>query len=102
MIGGLCYWRTALLPSPDDKPQRIVLDEVGSRMVAESRAVLVGTPQRSYWVRYKEALTGRFGTGTEFSHSFVPVTESGWSPDRPVPILDRHRRRSLYRLPVLT
>ncbi len=87
VIGGLCYWRTALLPSPDDKPQRIVLDEVGSRMVAESRAVLVGTPQRSYWVRYKEALTGRFGTGTEFSHSFVPVTESGWSPDRPVRFL---------------
>jgi hypothetical protein len=87
MIGGLCYWRTALLPSPDDKPQRIVLDEVGSRTVAESRAVLVGAPQRSYRVRYKEALTGRFGTGTEFSHSFVPVTESGWTPDRPVRFL---------------
>ena len=87
LIGGLCYWRTTLLPSPDDKPQRIVLDEVGPATVAESRAVLVGTPQLSYWVRYKEALTGRFGSGTEFSHSFVPVTESGWSPDRPVRFL---------------
>lgn len=86
-MGALCYCRTTLLPSPDDQPRRIVLDEVRSGKVTESRAVLVGTLQRSYRIRYKEALTGRFGTGVEYSHSFVPLTESGWSPDRPVRFL---------------
>ena len=49
-IGGLCYWRTALLPSPDDKPQRIVLDE-GWVLDGGRVASCCGTPQRSYWVR---------------------------------------------------
>jgi hypothetical protein len=87
VIGGLCYWRTTFLPSPDDKPQRIVLDEVRSGAVPEQLAVLVGTLQPAYRVRYKEVLTGRFGTGATFSHSFVPVTESDWSPGRPVRFL---------------
>ena len=57
-------------------------------MVAESRRV-AERPSGRIGSGYKEALTGRFGTGTEFSHSFVPVTESGWSPDRPVrPLID--------------
>ena len=88
VIGGLCYWRTALLPSPARQNRRgLCWTRLGPGRWPSRGPCWWERPDRPISSGYKEALTGRFGTGTEFSHNFVPVTESDWTLDRPVHFL---------------
>lgn len=88
ILGCLCFLRTMLMPSPNAPPVRIVLDQLSPlAAVEEHESVLVGKPQRAFRVRYTEELTRRFGKGTSFSHDFVPVTRTDWTPDQPIRFL---------------
>lgn len=84
-IAGLSLLRTILLPSPDATPQRVIADTAAS--LPEHEAILVGTPQRKYAVRYSEAVSTRFGRNASYGHNFIPVTGPAWTSDQPVRFL---------------
>jgi hypothetical protein len=49
-----------------------------------ARVVLRGTPRSTRSVSYDEVITGKYSPDIRHSHNYVPVTEAGWTPDRPV------------------